>query len=61
MYGTAIASNTKIKCVFGDMMHNDGIFHHKKHLIGGYKDVVCPKVSNFVSEESRSTLREKRV
>ncbi|XP_055836284.1 uncharacterized protein LOC129904724 isoform X5 [Solanum dulcamara] len=59
-YGIAMGSNTRIKCVFCDMTYNSGIFRHKKHLIGGYKDVkVCPKVPNSVKEEIKEYFTKK--
>lgn len=60
-YGTAMFSNTKIKCIFRDMTYNGGIFHHKKHLIGCYKDVrVCPKVPDSVKEEIKAYFMGKK-
>ncbi|XP_055812957.1 uncharacterized protein LOC129882601 [Solanum dulcamara] len=59
-YGIAMGSKTKIKCVFCDITYNGGIFRHKKHLIGGYKDVkVCSKVPNSVKEEIKEYFTEK--
>lgn len=52
-YGTAVGSNSKIRCIFCDKIYNDGIYHYKKHLIGGYRDVVCPKVPDLVKQEMR--------
>ncbi|XP_047252772.1 uncharacterized protein LOC124887332 [Capsicum annuum] len=60
-YGIAIGNtNTQIKCIFCDNIYNGGIFRHKKHLIGGYKDViVCPKVPNVVKEEMKEYMKKK--
>jgi len=61
VFGTPMKSNTKVKCVFCDMTYNGGIFPHKKHLIGGYRDVkVCPKVPDSVKEEIKEYLLEKK-
>ncbi|KAG5569725.1 hypothetical protein H5410_059491 [Solanum commersonii] len=55
-----MGSNTKVKCSFCNVTYNGGIFHHKKHLIGGYRDVkVCPNVPDKVKEEIKEYLLKK--
>ncbi|KAG5629242.1 hypothetical protein H5410_000959 [Solanum commersonii] len=59
-YGTPMGSNTKVKCSFCNVTYNGGIFRHKKHLIGGYRDVkVCPNVPDKVKEEIKEYLLKK--
>ncbi|KAH0673922.1 hypothetical protein KY284_025009 [Solanum tuberosum] len=56
-YGTPMGSNTKVKCIFCDVIYNGRIFRHKKHLIGGYRDVkVCMKVPDSVKKEIKEYL-----
>ena len=58
-YGTPMG-NTKVKYIFCDVTYNGGIFHHKRHLIGGYRDVkVCPEVPNKVREEIKEYMFKK--
>ncbi|KAG5614531.1 hypothetical protein H5410_014355 [Solanum commersonii] len=55
-----MGSNTKVKCSFCDVTYNGGIFRHKKHLIGGYRDVnVCPNIPDKVKEEIKEYLLKK--
>ncbi|KAG5621435.1 hypothetical protein H5410_006653 [Solanum commersonii] len=55
-----MGSNTKVKCSFCNVTYNGGIFRHKKHLIGGYRDVkVCPNVPDKVKEEIKEYLLKK--
>ena len=59
-YGTPMGSNTKVKCIFCDVTCNGRIFSHKRHLMGGYRDVkVCPKVPNKVREEIKEYILKK--
>ena len=59
-YETPMGSNTKVKCSFCDVTYNSGIFHHKRHLIGGYRDVkVCLEVPDKVKEEIKEYMLKK--
>nr|XP_009798566.1 PREDICTED: uncharacterized protein LOC104244778 [Nicotiana sylvestris] len=60
-YGVAVGNNnSRVQCIFCQKMYNGGIHRHKRHLIGGFRDVKeCPSVPDTIKKEMRDYVEKK--
>jgi len=58
---TSETNRNAVECNFCKKVTNGGIFRHKQHLVGTYKDVSgCEKCPDGVREEMKKYVDEKR-
>ncbi|KAG5594229.1 hypothetical protein H5410_035461 [Solanum commersonii] len=61
-YGKRTSENNRnaVECNFCKKVTNVGIFRHKQHVVGTYKDVSqCEKCPDGVREEMKNMLMKK--